>query len=222
MSTSTLGVIGTGRVGQALAFRAAEVGYEVTVGARSADSASLAPFAGRDRIRTGSFADAAASAPLLVNATGGDVSLEALGQAGAANLAGKTLLDVSNELRPTEGGGFPTPTATLDHSIGQRIQQAFPQTQVVKALHTMNNQVMVHPETVSGDHLVFMSGDSDEGKNEVRVLLRSFGWRDEQFLDLGGIDTAATTEMMMPVWMRIVTARGQDAGPFNWAINPAS
>ena len=38
-------------------------------------------------------------------------------------------------------------------------------------------------------------------------------------IDLGGIDTAAATEMMMSVWMRVRVARGMDAPPFNWAIN---
>jgi lactate dehydrogenase-like 2-hydroxyacid dehydrogenase len=43
---ATLGVLGTGQVGQAIARRAAEVGYEVTVGARTATSDSLEVFEG--------------------------------------------------------------------------------------------------------------------------------------------------------------------------------
>ena len=54
-----VGVLGTGQVGQAIARRAAEVGYTVTVGARSARSGSLGVFADaaydgdaiRDRVR---------------------------------------------------------------------------------------------------------------------------------------------------------------------------
>ena len=45
------------------------------------------------------------------------------------------------------------------------------------------------------------------------------GWRDVQMVDLGGIDSAAATEMMMSVWMRVRVARGMDAPPFNWAVN---
>lgn len=212
-----LGVLGTGQVGQAIARRAVEVGYAVTVGARSADSASLAAFAEDRGITTGSFADAVAAAPLLVNATNGAVSLEALDQVGPHALAGRTLVDLSNELRPVEGG-FPSPVATAEDSLGARLQRAYPETRVVKTLNTMNNAVMVRPALVPGDHLVFLSGESPEAKDEVRTLLRSFGWREPQMLDLGGIATAAATEMMMAVWMAVTIARGAGAPRFNWAV----
>ncbi len=216
-----LGILGTGAVGQALAGRAAEVGYDVFVGARSAESESLATFAGRDGITTGSFADAAASARLVVNATDGNVSLAALEAAGAENLRGKVLLDVANQLE-RRGGGFPVPVASAENSLALHIQQAYPETNVVKALNTMNNQVMVHPESIPGDHVVFLSGDSDGAKDQVRELLRAFGWRDVQMFDLGGIDTAAASEMMMAIWLRVGMARGWAAAPpFNWAIMSA-
>src|SRR4051794_1217537 len=141
---TTIAVLGTGIVGQTLAARAARVGYDVIVGARTADSPSLDAFADVKGVRTGSFADAAAAADLVVNATNGSHSLAALDQAGAANLAGKTVLDVSNELEPVEGG-YPRPVASYDNSLGQRIQQAFPESHVVKSLNTMNCQVMADP-----------------------------------------------------------------------------
>lgn len=216
-----LGIIGTGAVGQALAARAVEVGYDVCVGARSAGSESLAVFAGRDGITTGSFADAARSAPLVVNATNGNVSMAALESIGAENLRGKVLLDAANQLQRRDGG-FPVPVASAENSLALSIQQAYPETDVVKALNTMNNQVMVHPERIPGDHVVFLSGDSDAAKDQVRELLRAFGWRDVQLFDLGGIDTAAASEMMMAIWLRVGMARGwADAPPFNWAIMSA-
>jgi predicted dinucleotide-binding enzyme len=210
-------VLGTGQVGQAIARRAAEVGWQVTVGARSADSPSLATFADEPAIRTGSFADAVRSAPLVVNATNGAVSIEALEAVGEDLLAGKVVLDLSNELIPV-AEGFPVPAASATNSLGQRIQQRFPGALVVKALNTMNNQVMVRPDLIPGDHLAFLCGDSAEAKAAVTGLLQAFGWRPAQLLDLGGIDAAAATEMMMAVWMRVTLARGLDAPRFNWAI----
>lgn len=213
----SLGVLGTGQVGQTIARRAAEVGYDVTVGARSADSPGLAVFADDLSITTGTFGDAVAAASVVVNATNGAHSLAALQQVGAEALAGKTLVDVSNELEPVDGG-FPMPVARADHSVGGRLQAAFPRTDVVKTLNTMNNAIMVRPDTIPGDHLVFLSGDSAAAKEDTRVLLRAFGWRDAQIMDLGGIETAAATEMMMSVWMAVTIARGQGAPRFNWAI----
>ena len=214
---ATVAVLGTGQVGQAVARRAAEVGWEVTVGARSADSSSLAGFAEDPSITTGSYADAVASAPLVVNATNGSASAQALRTVGAELLGGKVLLDLANELKPV-ADGFPVPLASAEDSLGQRLQREFPELRVVKALNTMNNEVMVRPELIHGEHLAFLCGDDAAAKAAVAELLRSFGWRASQRLDLGGIDAAAATEMMMAVWMRVTLSRGAGAPRFNWAV----
>ena len=215
---TTIGVLGTGMVGQTFATRLAGLGVDVLVGARSADSDSLAPFADLD-VRTGSFSDAApAHADLLINATNGINSLAVLESIGADALAGKTVIDLSNELVPVEGG-YPTAAASPERSIGRRLQEAFPETFVVKSLNTMNCMVMVDPSIVPGDHVVFLSGDDADAKNRVREFLAMFGWRSEQMLDLGGIDTAKGPEMMMTVWIQVTIARGQGAPWFNWAIS---
>jgi predicted dinucleotide-binding enzyme len=206
-------------VGRTLAPRIAEVGYDVRVGARSAGSDSLAPFAEMEGVEGTDFAAAVSGADLVVNATNGASSIAALTQAGADNLAGLTLLDLSNELVPVEGARFPRPAASPESSVGQRIQDAFPDTRVVKALNTMTCAVMVDPTLVPGDHVVFLSGDDTAAKDDVRRLLAALGWRPEQMLDLGGIETAAATEMMMLAWMAVMGARGPDAPPFNWAVH---
>ncbi|MEJ7647565.1 MAG: NAD(P)-binding domain-containing protein [Nakamurella sp.] len=210
-------VLGTGQVGQTIARRAAEVGWRVTVGARSADSPSLAVFAEDAGIATGSFADAVASAPLVVNATNGAVSLQVLQSVGADVLGDRVLLDLSNELVPVEDG-YPVPAASAENSLGGRLQAAFPRLRVVKALNTMNCAVMARPEMIPGDHLAFVCGDDSDAKAAVGTLLAAFGWRDSQLMDLGGIDAAAATEMMMAIWMRVTIARGSAAPRFNWAL----
>ncbi|MGH3086246.1 MAG: hypothetical protein ACRDSJ_02860 [Rubrobacteraceae bacterium] len=74
---------------------------------------------------------------------------------------------------------------------------------VVKTLNTMNAQVMVNPYLAGdGDHSVFLSGDDADAKARAAELLRSFGWRD--ILDLGDITTARGTEMIMPLWLRLM------------------
>jgi 8-hydroxy-5-deazaflavin:NADPH oxidoreductase len=214
-----IGVLGTGMVGQTLARGLAGAGYGVMVGSRSRDSDSLAAFTEDEQLATGDFSDAAAFGELVINATYGVHSLAALEQAGAANLAGKPLLDVSNELVPVEGATFPRPAATPENSLGQRIQAAFPDAHVVKALNTMNCRIMVNPALVPGDHVAFLSGDDESAKDTIRTMLGSLGWRPVQIVDLGGIATAAGPEMMMTLWMAVMSARGFDAPPFNWAIN---
>ena len=218
IDVNRIGVLGTGQVGKTLARRFAAVGYAVTVGARSRDSASLAAFADDDGIETGSFEDAASYGDLVVNATNGENSKTALSAAGAANLAGKPVIDLANDLEPVEGG-FPKARASADDSLGQRLQAAFPEALLVKTLNTMNCQVMADPSLVAGDHVVFLSGDHAGAKDAVRGVLTRVGWREVQMVDLGGIDSAAAAELMMSIWMRVRIGRGMDAPPFNWAVN---
>jgi hypothetical protein len=39
----------------------------------------------------------------------------------------------------------------------------------------------------------------------MRGLLITFGWKDENILDLGDITTARGTEQIVPLWVRIMT-----------------
>src|SRR4051812_11034159 len=92
------GVLGTGTVGQTLATKLADLGHEVTMGSRQAGNEKAVEWAQRAGGSEGSFAEAAAAAEVVVNATAGAASLEALRAAGAETLDGKVLMDVSNPL----------------------------------------------------------------------------------------------------------------------------
>lgn len=198
-----IGVLGTGAVGRALATRLLALGHEVTMGSRSGRSEALAAWiAGAgEEAKGGCFATAAESAELVFNCTAGDASLAALEQAGAENLAGKTLVDVANPLE--FGDGTPTLSVCNDESLGERIQAAFPEARVVKALNTVNNAVMVDPGRVRGDHVVFVCGEDAAAKAQVSALLEAFGWPPDCIVDLGGIEAARGTEMYMALWLRL-------------------
>lgn len=212
-----IGVFGTGMVGDVFSKALSKLDHEVTVGARSSDSESLQPFAD-EGLLTGSFADAAVTSELVINATNGNHSVEAVASA-AAELEGKTLIDLSNRLDHSKGMTAAA-QATPDNSVAAGIQAAVPGANVVKALNTMNRSVMVDPSLVPGDHVVFLSGDSAEAKAQVVGLLTEFGWREPQIMDLGGLETATGPEMLMQLWLDVIIARGGlDAGPFNFAVN---
>ncbi len=76
---------------------------------------------------------------------------------------------------------------------------------VVKALNTMNANLMVDPTQLAGaDHTVFVGGNDTESKAKVTELLQSFGWTD--IIDLGDITTARGMEMLLPIWLRLFGA----------------
>jgi len=207
-----VGVVGTGTVGQAIGGRLVELGHEVVLGSRdSANPRAVDWAAGRgDRARAGTFADAAEHGEIVVNATAGVASLAALEAAGAGNLAGKVLVDVANPLDFSRG--FP-PTLSVSNtdSLGEQIQRAFPAARVVKALNTMNANVMVHPAAVPGDHDVFMAGDDAEAKRTVAGLLGEFGWPAESIVDVGGIAGARGLEAYILFWVTLMGAFGTPA-----------
>src|SRR5262245_2606968 len=108
------------------------------MGSREAGNAAAAEWLasdGADRpARAGTFADAARTAEVVINATSGQASLAALTMAGAENLAGKVLIDVTNPLDFSRGMP-PTLTVAITDSLGEQIQRAFPDALVVKTLN---------------------------------------------------------------------------------------
>jgi len=204
-----VGALGTGSVGQRIAAKLVELGHEVTMGSRSADNEAM-----REWVEEvgqggsgGTFADAAAAGELVFNCTTGEASLEALEAAGAGNVAGKVLVDVSNPLDFSQGMP-PTLSICNDDSLGERIQAAFPEAKVVKTLNTVNNQVMTEPGRLPGAHNVFVCGEDEKAKETVTDLLVEFGWPRESVIDLGGISAARGTEMYLPLWLRLMGALG--------------
>jgi 8-hydroxy-5-deazaflavin:NADPH oxidoreductase len=208
------GILGTGVVGKTIAVRLAGLGHDVIVGTRNPeetlsrtdpDQYGNPPFGAwqeeHPEVRLGTFAEAAAHGEMVVNATAGAVSLEALEQAGEDNLNGKILIDIANPLDFSKGMP-PTLLVSNTDSLGEQIQRRFPEAKVVKTLHTMNAYLMVDPAQLAAtDHTVFVSGDDAEAKARVSELLRSFGWSD--IMDLGDITTARGTEMVLPIWVRL-------------------
>ena len=97
-------IIGTGMVGRTVGGKLTETGHSVMLGTRdvsatmsrsATETQGSQPFAAwkeqNQEVKLGTFAEAAAYGEIVVNATPGGVSLDALKTAGAANLKGKIL-----------------------------------------------------------------------------------------------------------------------------------
>jgi 8-hydroxy-5-deazaflavin:NADPH oxidoreductase len=198
-----IGVLGTGMVGRTLSGKLRELGHDVRVGSRTA---------GDDTVE---FADAAAHGEIVFNCTSGGASLEALGAAGAVNLAGKVLIDVANPL--DFSGGAPALFTDTTDSLGERIQAAFPDARVVKSLNTINCNLMIDAASLPGDHVVFVCGNDDDAKAQTRALLSEFGWPAERLIDLGDITGSRAVEHYLMLWIRLMGVTG---GPnFNISVS---
>lgn len=201
-----IAVIGTGMVGNAIGTKLVELGHDVKMGSRTANNEKAAAWSrsAGPRASQGTFADAAAFGEIVFNCTSGGGALAALTAAGAEFLAGKILIDVSNPL-DFSGGMPPSLTVCNTDSLGEQIQRAFPAAKVVKTLNTMNCNLMVNPALLPGDHDVFVSGNDQDAKARVVDILRTwFGWK--HVVDVGDITTARGTEMMLPIWIRLMGA----------------
>src|SRR3954452_9161258 len=202
-----LGVLGTGTVGRTLASALVAGGHEVRMGSRAAGNGHAVAWVAEtgDRASEGTFADAAGFGELVVNATAGAASLDALEAAGAEQLAGKVLVDVSNPL-DFSAGMPPTLTVCNDDSLGERIQRAFGDVHVVKTLNTVTAAVMVEPSFVPGRQTFFICGNEVDAKAQAGALLQGFGWPADAILDLGDIGASRGMEMYLPLWLRLYGA----------------
>jgi predicted dinucleotide-binding enzyme len=216
---ANIGVLGTGIVAKTIAGKLSAVGHSVKLGTRD-PKATLArsepDMMGGPPIRTfleanpkialGTFAEAGAHGALVVNALSGQASLAGLEAAGAANLADKILIDISNPLDFSKGMP-PSLTVANTDSLGEQIQRAYPKTKVVKTLNTVNAFLMVDPAKLPGEHTMFVAGNDPAAKAAVTQGLKEwFGWKD--VIDLGDITNARGTEMYVVLWARMYGAMG--------------
>src|ERR1700741_592437 len=99
------------------------------------DSAKLSQWVSQNRSgRVGSFKETAAFGEVVVLAVKGTASADALRAAGAANLAGKPVIDATNPIAdaPPSNGVLKFFT-NLDESLMERLQREFPDARFVKA-----------------------------------------------------------------------------------------
>ncbi len=192
-----IGIIGSGGVAQTLGSGLLGKGHEVMLGTR--DASKLAEWVAKSGVSAsvGSFADAAKFGEVVLVSVLGDAALSAVNLAGVINFKRKTVIDLTNPL-DFSGGLPPKFTATIGNSLGEQIQKALPEANVVKAFNTIGASVMVDPKFGDDTATQFIAGNDDTAKKEVTALLREFGWDVE---DLGGIEQAFFLEAFASLWI---------------------
>lgn len=214
-----IAVLGTGMVGDTIGSRLIELGHQVMMGSRSAANEKATAFVAKHMTgaSAGTFEQAASFGELIFNCTKGENSIDALKLAGDA-INGKIIVDISNPLDFSKGQPASLlPALSNTNSLGEEIQKTFPKAKVVKTLNTMWCGLMVNPTMISGgDHTNFICGNDVDAKAQVKALLKEFGWKEQNILDLGDITNARGTEAVLPIWLRVWGATQNAA--FNFKV----
>ena len=186
-------------MGQVLGAGFIKYGHEVKIGSRTPQQEKLQAWVKKNgnKASTGTFAEAAGFGEMIILATLGSGTQEAIKLAGPKNFAGKVILDTTNPLDFSKGV---PPPLYLGHSssLGEEIQKWLPQAKVVKAFNIVGNAHMVNPQFPGGPPDMFICGNDEPAKLKVTQILQEFGW---PVIDIGGIEGSRYLEPLAMVWI---------------------
>ena len=193
-----VGIIGSGQVGQALAKGFLKHGYDVMIGTNSKEKYEQLRQAVGGKAKTGSFSDTAKYGEIIVFAPKGTGAESAVKSAGAANLAGKVVIDATNPIADAPPvNGVIRYFTSLDESLMERLQRLAPAARFVKAFSCVGNAFMVDPDFKGTKPTMFYCGNDDAAKTSVKGILEQFGWETE---DLGKAEAARAIEPLAMLW----------------------
>jgi predicted dinucleotide-binding enzyme len=191
-----VGVLGSGDVAKTLGAGFMKHGHEVTMGTRHPEKLQDWSTKGTGA-QVASFSEAAKFGQLVVLAVQGGAAADALRAAGAPNLEGKTVIDVTNPIAGGPVQGVLKFFTTLEDSLMERLQKEFPNAQFVKAFSCVGVTSMVNPHFAGGPPTMFICGNDDHAKQTVKGILYQFGWDTE---DMGGVEAARAIEPLSILW----------------------
>lgn len=196
MQKVRVGVLGSGDVGRVLATGFLNLGHDVKIGTRDAAKLEEWRNAAGERASVGSFEDAARFGDILVLATLGTGTEDAIRLAGVGNFHGKVVIDATNPLDFSKGA--PRLSIAGNDSLGEHVQRLIPNARIVKAFNTVGNALMINPQLPGGPPDMFICGNDADAKKIVSQICEHFGWG---VIDIGGIEGSRYLEPMCLVWV---------------------
>jgi predicted dinucleotide-binding enzyme len=142
-----------------------------------------------------------------VLAVKGTAAKSALEKAGALHFKDKTIIDATNPIssEPPVNGVIKYFTS-LEESLMEQLQSAFPEAHFVKAFNSVGNAYMVNPDFGGEKPTMFICGNDGKAKIEVTEILTQFGWETE---DMGTAEGARAIEPLCMLWCIPGFLRGQ-------------
>jgi 8-hydroxy-5-deazaflavin:NADPH oxidoreductase len=194
-----IGVIGSGQVGRVLASAFLKEGHSVMLGTRNVSKEEVIKWKNENAGgATGNFEDTAKFGELLVVATSGEATEEAIRLAGIPHFSNKVVIDTTNPIAkaPPENGVLKFFTDT-NESLMEKIQKLIPDAKVVKAFNSVGNGLMYKPNLKGGTPSMFICGNDEPAKKVVTGILTSFDWETE---DMGKVEAARAIEPLCILW----------------------
>ena len=194
-----IGVIGSGIVANVLENGFLKNGYEVMMGTRSPEKLDEWKAEAGEKGHVGSFKETAAFGEIAVLSIKGHVAEEVVKDL-KDELKGKTVIDPTN---PIDDSVMPPPDGVLhfftdmNYSLMERLQDAAPDVNFVKAFSCVGNHFMVDPKLQGGNTTMFICGNEEGAKSDVTTILKQFGW---EYSDMGTAKAARAIEPLCILW----------------------
>ena len=169
----SVGIIGAGRIGQAMAHIAHRAGRQVVIAnSRGPQSLTSVVEALGGGVTAGTVQEAAAAGIVVLAVPWAQVQQAVRG----LEWDGQILIDPTNDFHPSDLDGRTSSEVVADLVAPAR---------VVKAANTLVAAVLgSDPHEAGGQRVIFLSGDDPEAKSEVATLFEAAGFF---VVDLGGL-----------------------------------
>jgi 8-hydroxy-5-deazaflavin:NADPH oxidoreductase len=176
-----VGIIGAGRLGQAMARVALRAGRSVVIAnSRGPESLASVVSALGEGVSAGTV-DQAAATGIVVIAVPWDQVPDAVQ---GLEWSGQTVIDATNDWG----------AADLNGRTSSEIVADLVSARVVKAANTLGAEVLAsNPQQADGQRVIFISGDNDDAKAAVLTLFQDAGFA---VIDLGNLATGGAMQQI--------------------------
>ncbi len=193
-----IGILGSGEVAKTLAGGFLKNGYKVCLGTAHPEKLEEWKSQQNENAIIGSFTDAAKFGDLLILSVNGHAALGVMDSVDKDDIKGKTIIDTTN---PTEAvppvNGVLTFFTSINQSLMEALQKAFPEANFVKAFNSIGADLMVNPDFGDTRPSMFICGNNDHAKGEASEIIALFGFDVE---DMGAVEAARAIEPLCMLW----------------------